>query len=356
MVSNIKKMDSNNKFKLYLPAIADENNNNISLIAADVRGELTCFAHYTTENQNLVLRAEKEYKTGEFSSFEAIAERFIGEFSLSGIAKLAVAVPGPVISRTSAPQRLSFALNADEISRHLNIPQVYLINDLEASAYGLGNDDEQCFHTIHYTQNVVPGNIAVLAPGAGLGEAGLFWDGQYMRPFATEGGHCEFSPRTSDEVEFYQFLHKIYGIVTWESVLSHDGLFNIYRFLRDVKQQKQPDWLTKEIEAGNFSKAIIEGALQSRDRICNMTIDTFMIFLAREANSLVLKLKATGGLFISGDIPVMLQTYLNKEKFYRNFIVSDKMDDLLRDVPIYLVKDQKTIIQGAALYAAFSGE
>src|SRR5690606_38082859 len=217
-------------------------------------------------------------------------------------------------------------LDAEEIKRQTNVNKVYLINDLEASAYGLGNDDESCFLTIHNSDDFVPGNVAVLAPGAGLGEAGLFWDGECLRPFATEGGHCEFSPRTSDEVEFYQFLHKIYGIVTWESVLSHDGLFNIYRFLRDVKQQKQPEWLTKEIEAGNFSKAIIEGALQSRDRICNMTIDTFMIFLAREANSLVLKLKATGGLFISGDIPVMLQTYLNKEKFYRNFIVSDKMD------------------------------
>lgn len=356
MVSNIKKMDSNNKFKLYLPAIDDESNNNISLIAADVRKEKTCFAHYITQDQTLVIRVEKEYKTSDFASFTDIAARFIQEFTLTNISKLAVAVPGPVISRTSAPQRLSWALNAEVIREQLNIPQVYLINDLEASAYGLGKDDEQCFQTIHQSDDVVPGNIAVLAPGAGLGEAGLFWDGQYMRPFATEGGHCEFSPRTNDEVEFYQFLQKIYGIVTWESVLSHDGLFNIYRFLRDVKQQKQPDWLTAEIEAGNFSKAIIEGALQSRDRICNMTIDTFMIFLAREANSLVLKLKATGGLFISGDIPVMLQSYLNNDKFYRNFIVSDKMDDLLRDVPIYLVRDQKTIIQGAALYAAFSGE
>lgn len=349
-------MDVNNKFKLYLPAITAESNNNKQLVAADVRKDITYFAHYITRDQKIISRVEKSYPTQDFASFSEMAIRFLQENQLTDISKIAVAVPGPVIGGTSAPQRLSWELNADEIKQRTNVQSVYLINDLEASAYGLGNDDASCFDTIHQSENTVPGNIAVLAPGMGLGEAGLYWDGQFMRPFATEGGHCEFSPRTNDEVEFYQFLQKLYGIVTWESVLSTAGLFNIYRFLRDVKLQEQPEWLTREIEAGNFTEAVINGALANRDRICNMTIDTFMIFLAREANSLVLKLKATGGLFLSGEIPVMLQKYLNNDKFYKNFIVSDKMEIILRDVPIYLVKDEKTIIQGAALYAAFSGE
>ncbi|UFK98058.1 glucokinase [Kaistella faecalis] len=349
-------MDSKNKFKLYLPALHADGNGGISLIAADIRREMTYFALYNTEHNKVNIQKEATYTTKDFASFSDMANRFIADHSLSSIAKIAVAVPGPVIAGKSEPQRLPWKLDAEEIKRQTNVNKVYLINDLEASAYGLGNDDESCFLTIHNSDDFVPGNVAVLAPGAGLGEAGLFWDGECLRPFATEGGHCEFSPRTSDEVEFYQFLQKIYGIVTWESVLSTSGLFNIYRFLRDVKQQKQPEWLTKEIEAGNFTEAIINGALEKRDRICNMTIDTFIIFLAREANSLVLKLKATGGLFLTGDIPVMLQKFLNNDKFYKNFIVSDKMEVVLKDIPIYLVKDQKTIINGAALYAAFYEE
>lgn len=87
-----------------------------------------------------------------------------------------------------------------------------------------------------------------------------------------------------------------------------------------------------------------------------MTVDTFLIFLAREANSLVLKLKATGGLYLSGEIPLMMQKFINKEKFYKNFIISDKMEGILKDIPIYLVTDTKTIINGAAVYAAFYHE
>lgn len=355
MVINIKEMENRNKFKLFLPALSAECNNNISLISADIRRVQTFVALFGTENGKVISKKESIYNTRDFASISEILQHFIAENNLVNIQKIAVAVPGPVIGGKSEPPRLPWKVDAAEIRRDTQIEKVYLINDLEASAYGLENDANS-YLTLHNSDDFAEGNVALLAPGDGLGEAGLFYDGQSLRPFATEGGHCEFSPRTADEVEFYQFLQKIYGIVSWESVLSASGLFNIYRFLRDVKQQKQPEWLTQEIDAGNFTEAIINGALEQRDRICNMTIDTFIIFLAREANSLVLKLKATGGLFLTGDIPIMLQKFLNNDKFYKNFIISDKMDSLLKDIPIYLVNDVKTIVNGAAVYAAFSEE
>ena len=346
-------MDTKNKFELFLPGIGTETNDNISLIAADLRDEKTVIGLYATEDKKIFSKIENTYSTKEFSSFSAIVNQFITEHSLENISKIAVAVPGPVLAGKSAPQRLSWALDTEEIKNATSVSEVFLINDLEASAYGLEQVAAENLVTIHDSGNFTPGNAVLLAPGDGLGEAALFWDGSFLRPFATEGGHSEFSPRTNDEVEFYSFLQKIYGIVSWESVLSKGGLFNVYRFLRDVKRQVQPDWLTQEIEAGNFTQAIIQGAIQKRDRICTMTIETFLVFLAREANSLVLKMKATGGLYLSGEIPVMLEDFLNNKKFYKNFIISDKMENILKDIPIYLVKDEKTILNGAALYAAF---
>lgn len=349
-------METTNKFNLFLPGIASESNNNLSLVAVDLREETTLVGHYIAKSQQVTLQAEQFYNTKDFNSCSEIINRFKEDHSIENVAKIAVAVPGPVIRGRSEPARLSWKIDAEIIKDETNVGEVYLINDLEASAYGLQNVAEEHFVTIHDSANATPGNVAVLSPGEGLGEAALFWDGHCLRPFATEGGHCEFSPRTNDEVEFYSFLQKIYGIVSWESVLSTGGLFNVYRFLRDVKQQKQPDWLTKEIEAGNFTQAIIKGALENKDRICTMTIDTFLVFLAREANSLVLKMKATGGLFLTGDIPVMLEQFITNTKFYKNFIISDKMENILEDIPIYLVKDKKTILNGAALYAAFYQE
>lgn len=346
-------MSSKNNYKLYLPALSAEKNNNIQLIAADLRRDKTFVGLFKAENQKVSLIKEQSFATADYNSLTQILQKFISENDLQHIEKIAVAVPGPVIAGKSEPQRLSWKLDAEEIAQNLNVEKVFMINDLEASAYGLGNVPPEDIISVYESTSFTPGNVAILAPGDGLGEAGLFWDGNFLRPFATEGGHCEFSPRTADEVEFYQYLNKVFGIVSWESVLSTSGLFNIYRFIRDIKRQKQPEWLAAEIEAGNFTQAMINGARECKDRICTMTIDTFMIFLAREANSLVLKLKATGGLILSGEIPSLLQEFLNNEKFYRNFIISDKMENILKDIPIYLVKDQKTIINGAAVYAAF---
>ena len=346
-------MEIKNKINLFLPGIASDSNQNVSLIAADLREKQTVIGIFSTADRRIYCESEETYQTKDFTSFSEMIKTFIANHPAENVSRIVVAVPGPVIGGKSLPQRLSFTLDAEEIKAVTQVKEVYLINDLEASAYGLQYSSDSDFVKIHGSAGFTPGNAAVLSPGEGLGEAGLFWDGTYLRPFATEGGHCEFSPRTNDEVEFYSFLQKIYGIVSWESVLSAPGLFNIYRFLRDVKRQVQPDWLTKEIEAGNFTQAIIDGAVQKKDRICTMTIETFVIFLAREANSLVLKMKATGGFFLTGEIPVMLEQFITNSSFYRHFINSDKMEHILKDIPLYLVKDKKTIINGAAAYAAF---
>ena len=347
------KMENRNKFKLFLPAISSAKNSGVTLVAADVRHEETFVGLYRAENQEVILKNEAVYHTQNFDSVTEILKDFISKNSDEKISRVAVAVPGPVIAGKSEPQRLPWKLDAEEIKNDLQVEKVFLINDLEASAYGLCSVSEKNIYTVYKSENFTPGNVAILAPGAGLGEAGLFWDGESLRPFATEGGHCEFSPRTNDEVEFYQFLNKIYGIVSWETVLSTSGLFNIYRFVRDIKRQKQPEFLTKAIEEGNFTEAVINGALENKDRICNVTIDTFLVFMAREANSLVLKLKATGGLILSGEIPMLLEKFLKNKTFYKHFIISDKMESVLKDIPIYLVKDKNSIINGAASYAAF---
>ena len=49
-----------------------------------------------------------------------------------------------------------------------------------------------------YVAGALPGLI--LSAGTGLGEAGLYWDGTSHRPFACEGGHADFAPRTTREM------------------------------------------------------------------------------------------------------------------------------------------------------------
>jgi glucokinase len=349
-------MNLNPRFKLYLPGIESEKNNNISIIGANIHENKTVLGLFISENQSLVSKGEKEYNTEDFSSFSDILKLFLSETPISGTKRLGIAVPGPVINGKSSPERIGWDFDAEIYQREFGFEKVDLINDIEAIAYGMAFLDDQDLISVHHSDTPNRGNVAILAPGNGLGEAGYFFDGKNLRPFATEGGHSEFSPRTTVEVEFYQFLNNIYGIVSWENVLSKKGLFNIYRFLRDVKQHPQPEWLTQRFANGDFVEELYKAAVEENVLICKIALNTYIEFLAREANSLTLKLKAIGGLLITGSIPSILRDYMDKDKFYEKYKISDKMEYMFKDVPIYLVESKDSELIGSAVYAAFMEE
>lgn len=346
-------MNLNPKFPLYLPGVKDSNNNDVSIIGANLREDITTLGYYISGNGGLDIKLQTSYSTKEYSSFSEILKKFIQENQLNNVKRLGIAVPGPVLNGKSSPVRLGWNFDVEEFKNEFGFEKVNMLNDLEASAYGMGLLEDSDLDDIYTSGHLENGNVAILAPGNGLGEAGYFFDGKYLRPFATEGGHSEFSPRTNVEVEFYQFLNNIYGIVSWENVLSKTGLFNIYRFLRDVKRHPEPEWLADRLANGNFLQEIYKAAVEEDVLICKIALDTFLEFLAREANNLTLKLKATGGLLISGDIPQMLNDYMDKTKFYEKFKISDKMEDMLRNIPIYLIKSKLTGLHGIALYTAY---
>lgn len=349
-------MNLNPKFPLYLPGVKNSENDNISIIGANLREDVTVVAYYTSGNAGIEQKIQNTYFTKEYSSFADILSKFIQESQLENVNRLGISVPGPVIDGKSHPARLNWSLDVEEYKAKFGFEKVYMLNDQEAAAYGIALLQESELDEIYSSGHPEKGNVAILAPGNGLGEAGYFFDGKYLRPFATEGGHSEFSPRTNVEVEFYQFLNNIYGIVSWENVLSKTGLFNIYRFLRDVKRHPEPEWLSERLAQGNFTEEIFKAAAEEDALICRIALDTFLEFLAREANNLTLKLKATGGLLIAGDIPQIIRSYIDKDKFYEKFKISDKMEDMLKNIPIHLVNTDSTSINGAALYTAYYTE
>ena len=124
--------------------------------------------------------------------------------------------------------------------------------------------------------------------------------------------------------------------------------------MRDVKGHGEPAWLTQQFENGGPSAVISHTAIRELNMTCVLAMEMFVEFIAREATSLALKLKSTGGLLLGGGIPPRIFSFLNKSKFYENFIVSDKMEHLLKDIPIHVILNSKTALLGAAYFGAFS--
>ena len=337
-----------------LPLVFSENIKTIDIskiiLAGDVGGTKTNLALYTIEGNNKSLLQEKLYKSKHYKSFADIVSDFLNELPLPEA--VCIGVAGPVLKGKVKLTNLPWDIDTAEIAAEIGIAvsDVHLINDLEATAYGLAMLTEKDIVVIHKGCSEPVGNVAVIAPGTGLGEAGLFWDGKFYNPFATEGGHCDFAPRHKFDFELYEYLQNKFGHVCWERMVCGLGIFNIYQFLRDVKKREEQDWLAQKISEGDPAAVIGQNIEQSA--ICKETMQLFIRFLAYESSNLVLKFKATGGLFIGGGIAPQLIPYFEEYLFRDYFCSSGRMDPMLESVPVKIILNTKTALLGAAYYAA----
>ena len=344
------------KFPLYLPQIENPANNNLSILAADVGGTKTNIAQFVSQNGKMVLQLEETYTTNHHNSLTEIILDFIKKNNFEKPDRISIGAAGPVVNGTCHTTNIKFKIDVTELSRDLQIDKVYLINDLEATAFGMTEVDDEFMVTMRNGNPSIGGHIAILAPGTGLGEACLFWDGKYLRPMPSEGGHSEFAPRTDVEFELVKFLQKTYGeIIVWEGLVSGPAIYKIYEFLRDVKGYEEQAWLTQKLaEAKDKSAVISETAMSGLCTTCVLAMEMLVDFMARRANNMVLNYKATGGLILAGGIPPRIYNFINKDKIEESFLKCDEMEPLLAGIPIYLNLNSKTALYGAAYYGAFS--
>ena len=320
------------------------------VLAADVGGTKTELALFQIKKGKLVSLKNQRYPTSDHVSFvKAIHEFHEDQSMIINCACLGVA--GPVDGDKVHGTNFAWEIDAKKLEKDLNIKTVLLINDLQANAYGLSALKKSDFEILCQGEKD-EGNTVVISPGTGLGEAGLFWDGSKYNPYATEGGHCNFAPRTELDLELFKFLQQKFDHVSWERVISGMGIMNIYQFLRQYRQVKEPKWLTEELKINNSAKVISAAALEKKDAVCEETMQLFLKYLAVESSELALKAKATGGIYIGGGIVPKILPLIDKKEFYDNFINVGRMKHLLKTIPVKIVLNDKTALIGAAYYAA----
>ncbi len=321
-----------------------------NVLAADVGGTKTNLSLYQVIHGALQPLKQKSYITKDHSSFQEIVEKFKNE-NLPEINSLCLGVAGPVNKGVVKGTNFPWIIDEKEIRRELSIKNVAIINDMEANAFGLGALEESDFEEIRKGAEIA-GNAVIISPGTGLGEAGLYWDGRAYHPFATEGGHSEFSPRNEFDADLWRFFHEKYKLVSWERILSGPGIYDIYQFLVQARGIKEPTWFKERILLEDPAALISAVAKEGKYHVCKETIDLFVRYLAIEANQFALKTKATGGIFIGGGIVPKIIKSIDKEIFNQNFIKSDRMEHLLDLMPVKAILNEKTATYGAALYGA----
>jgi glucokinase len=322
----------------------------VTVLAGDVGGTKTNLALFSFDGEKMTDLREARYASKQYNSLADIIRQFAAN---EWPDRICIAVAGPVLNGNVKLTNLSWDLNSKDMTNKLSTP-VYFLNDLEATGYGLAASQSNQLAPIHSGDITEEGNIAIIAAGTGLGEAGLFFDGENYHPFATEGGHSDFAPRTEQDLEMWRFLQKKFGHVSWERVVSGPGIYTIFQFLKEVEGRKVPDWLNTQIEEQDPSASISIAAIHQQEPICVETMELFSRYMATEAASLVLKLKATGGCYLAGGISPKTLPILQDGKWYKHFLDAGRMQPLLQQVPVYVMLNQKAPLVGAAYYGMYN--
>ena len=321
------------------------------ILAGDIGGTKVNLACFEVSGQRVLRGITDTYPSREHSNLAEIVRAFISTHNLT-VEYASFGIAGPVKKGRAQLTNLPWVVDARELTRELGLKRTWLINDLEANAYGISGLEPADFVVLNPGEEGAGGNAAIISAGTGLGEAGLFWDGHRYLPLACEGGHGDFAPRSELDVELWRYLRGRFGQVSWERLLSGPGSYNIYQFLRDTKRGEEPAWLTEELKNGDPPSVVSRAALAGTCELCVRALDLFVTYYGAEASNLALKIMSTGGLYVGGGIAPKIIGKLQDGNFMKSFCASDRMKWLLEAMPVRVILNDKTALIGAARLAA----
>ena len=321
-------------------------------LAGDIGGTKTSLAVYVPEKGPREPLAQATFPSAAYPSLDAMVQEFLSQVDLT-VDRATFGVAGPVVAGRAKITNLPWVMDEQELRETLGLSSVRLMNDLEAIANGVPALQSDDLHTLHAVEPAPGGAIAVIAPGTGLGEAYLTWDGSRYLPHPSEGGHTDFAPVNDLEIGLLRYLLDRYEHASYERVCSGKGIPNIYAYLRDSGYATEPDWLAAELAAAADKTPIIARHALNKDEGCDLcaaTLDAFVSILATEAGNLALKILATGGVYLAGGIPPRILPALEATRFLKAFWDKGRMTHLLQSMPVYVITNRDVALLGAACH------
>jgi glucokinase len=321
------------------------------LLAGDIGGTKTVLALYNETSQPTAPLEEQRYPSGQYDSLEQIVGEFL-KGRTEGVRWGSFGVAGPVVGGKASLPNLPWVIEEAALKQRFDLEAVSLLNDLEAIAQAVPVLPPEDLETVKEGNTVPHGNMAVVAPGTGLGEAYLTWDGRNYQAHSSEGGHGDFAPVDGFQIGLLDYLLERFDHVSYERVCSGTGLPNIYAYIRDRGLAEEPAWLSEGLKNAKDPNIVIMNAAggEQKCRIATMTIEVFVAILAAEAGNMVLRNMATGGLFLGGGIPPRIMPYLKRSAFTDRFISKGRLTRLPQNVPVRVILNAKAPLVGAACY------
>jgi glucokinase len=308
-------------------------------------------------NHQLIVEAQEQFASQNFATFEEVIQAFqekmaIKEIIIEKITSACFGIAGPVIEGHCRTTNLPWEISTTALQALLKTDKVKLLNDLEATAYGMLYLPQEEFVHLNPTAKPSKGNRAVIAAGTGLGEAMLFDEGSCYYPIASEGGHTDFAPVTQQQDALLQWLRERYPQhISYERILSGPGIYTLYEFLAQSGFAPQPLFMTNIVQGEDPSAMVSRGAIEERDPLCQETLRLFVEIYGAEAGNLALKSMSLGGVYIGGGIAPKILPFMQSEAFMRGFTAKGRFEPMLKAMEVKISLNPETALLGTAHFA-----
>lgn len=323
------------------------------LLAADIGGTNSNFGIFQQKNSQLNMLFSLHTKSQTVKNFTDVVrdvlEQVQKEYNI--ILKYCCFAAAGVPSEDRMyckPTNLDFVIDAQDIMKNTDLECAFIVNDFLVIGYGLSSIDEKDLIKVNQGNVRFKANKAILGAGTGLGKSILYWSDEYNRyiPLPSEGGHADFVVQNHIEYDLMAFIRKNEGQecnVSWEDVLSGDGIRRLYTFFRSCNSDD-----IKSLGNGPHPDVIFNAC--NEDEHCKKTYELYKKLYARCAKNFALDALALGGIYIAGGIAAHNVQMFREKGFMEEFINCGKQQELLKTVPIFIVADYNVSLYGAAQY------
>lgn len=325
------------------------------LLAGDIGGTNTRLALVSAEAGPRRFVLEREYASTKHAGLEDVVKLFLAE-PLARAAEQPTSacfcVAGPVIDGSARLTNLPWDLSQDGLKAGLGMKQVALLNDLKSIALAVPHLEPAETKVVNTGQPVQHGPIAVLAPGTGLGEGFLVWTGDAYMACASEGGHTDFAPTNAIQAGLQAYLTDRFRHAGYERVCSGSGLPNVYDYLRSRDPASESPAFAAALQAAADRTPLIVAAALGNEALNPLAAATLRVVIdvwGAEAGNLMLKVMATGGVYLAGGMPPRVLPLLQDGAFMQAFTAKGRFGNLMRAVPVHVVMVNAALL-GAAIF------
>jgi glucokinase len=297
-------------------------------IVADIGGTHARFARWTAAAG---LDAFARYDNDDFADLAALIDRYRRDAAPAARQAL-LAIALPVGTGEMRMTNRDWTFTAAGLRNALGLVRLHLVNDFVAAAAGIGglrtDEVERIGGAARRRETAL-----VLGPGTGLGAAAIVYIDDSEQIIASEAGHMGAAPTGGDARAACEAARMRFGRVSWERLLSGDGLA-----LFDAVVRGGAPAAAAEVAAR---------ALAGEAAACRAA-RAFAHALGEFAGDLCLAFAATGGVYLTGGVLRGLGTAFDTAALRTGFEDKGRFGALLRDVPCFRVCPDDLALRGLA--------